>query len=56
MRFFDENAEYWGNKSKPLIGAGNGRLNTRSVKIFADGTPTYLINDIIFSHSVLQEP
>jgi hypothetical protein len=37
MRFFDENGEYWGNKSKPLIGAGNGRLNTRSVKIFADG-------------------
>ncbi|KAF7362054.1 putative amidohydrolase YtcJ [Mycena venus] len=37
MTFFDENGEYWGNKTKPIIDAGNGRLNARSVKIFADG-------------------
>lgn len=53
MRFFDENGEYWGNKSKPLIGTGNGRLSTRSVKIFADGTSTSVIDGIIFSDYVL---
>ncbi|KAJ6476492.1 amidohydrolase family-domain-containing protein [Mycena vitilis] len=37
MRFFDENAPYWGNTTKPLVGAVNGRLTARSVKIFADG-------------------
>ncbi|KAJ7434315.1 amidohydrolase family-domain-containing protein [Mycena galericulata] len=37
MKFFDENEPYWGNVSKPLIGAANGRLTARSVKIFADG-------------------
>ncbi|KAJ7124911.1 amidohydrolase family-domain-containing protein [Mycena epipterygia] len=37
MTFFDENGEYWGNKTKPIINAANGRLNARSVKIFADG-------------------
>jgi predicted amidohydrolase YtcJ len=37
MRYFDEVDPYWGNISKPIINAGNGRLNVRSVKIFADG-------------------
>ncbi|KAJ7287350.1 amidohydrolase family-domain-containing protein [Mycena rebaudengoi] len=37
MSFFDENGEYWGNTTKPIIDAGNGRLTARSVKIFADG-------------------
>jgi hypothetical protein len=37
MSYFDENVPYWGNLSKPIINAGNGRLNARSVKIFADG-------------------
>jgi hypothetical protein len=37
MTYFDENGEYWGNKSKPIIDDGNGRLGARSVKIFADG-------------------
>ncbi|KAJ7209555.1 amidohydrolase family-domain-containing protein [Mycena pura] len=37
MSFFDENGEYWGNKTEKIINAGNGRLNARSVKIFADG-------------------
>ncbi|KAG5636359.1 hypothetical protein H0H81_008307 [Sphagnurus paluster] len=37
MTFFNENEEYWGNKTTPLIGAGNDRLTARSVKIFADG-------------------
>ncbi|KAF7334584.1 Amidohydro-3 domain-containing protein [Mycena venus] len=37
MRFFDETAPYWGNTSTPLVGAANGRLTARSVKIFADG-------------------
>jgi hypothetical protein len=38
MTYFDENKPYWGNQTKPLIGAGNERLTARSVKIFADGT------------------
>ncbi|KAG5719455.1 putative amidohydrolase ytcJ [Termitomyces sp. T112] len=37
MSFFDENQEYWGNTTEPIIGAGNDRLTARSVKIFADG-------------------
>ncbi|KAG6832492.1 hypothetical protein H0H87_001417 [Tephrocybe sp. NHM501043] len=37
MTFFDENKEYWGNTTTPLIDAGDGRLTARSVKIFADG-------------------
>ncbi|KAJ4468274.1 amidohydrolase family-domain-containing protein [Lentinula aciculospora] len=37
MSFFDENGEYWGNTTKPLIATGNERLTARSVKIFADG-------------------
>lgn len=37
MRYFDEFDPYWGNISKPIIDTGNGRLNARSVKIFADG-------------------
>lgn len=37
MRYFEENGPYWGNLSKPILNAGNGRLNARSVKIFADG-------------------
>ncbi|KAI0266689.1 amidohydrolase family-domain-containing protein [Gloeopeniophorella convolvens] len=37
MTHFDENAEYWGDKIKPIIGAANGRFTARSVKIFGDG-------------------
>ena len=37
MRYFDVVGPYWGNISEPIINAGNGRLNARSVKIFADG-------------------
>ncbi|KIK68827.1 hypothetical protein GYMLUDRAFT_1000742 [Collybiopsis luxurians FD-317 M1] len=37
MSYFDENNEYWGNITKPLIASGDGRLTARSVKIFADG-------------------
>ncbi|EGN99525.1 hypothetical protein SERLA73DRAFT_179580 [Serpula lacrymans var. lacrymans S7.3] len=37
MTFFEENGPYWGNLSKPIIGASNGRFSARSVKIFADG-------------------
>ncbi|KAJ7051743.1 amidohydrolase family-domain-containing protein [Mycena amicta] len=37
MRFFDETAPYWGNTTRPFIGVANGRLTSRSVKIFADG-------------------
>ncbi|KAJ7478902.1 amidohydrolase family-domain-containing protein [Mycena latifolia] len=37
MRFFDENAPYWGNTTAPFVGAANGRLTARSIKIFADG-------------------
>lgn len=42
MRYFDEAGLYWGNVSKPIINAGNGRLNARSVKIFADGRSVVL--------------
>jgi hypothetical protein len=37
MKFFDETEPYWGNITKPIVGAANGRLTARSVKIFADG-------------------
>ena len=37
MTYFDENGEYWGNKTEPIIAGVSGRLNARSVKIFADG-------------------
>ncbi|KAA1474330.1 hypothetical protein DENSPDRAFT_840908 [Dentipellis sp. KUC8613] len=37
MTYFDETAEYWGDKVKPIIGAANGKFTARSVKIFADG-------------------
>ncbi|KAF4620660.1 hypothetical protein D9613_000577 [Agrocybe pediades] len=37
MSYFDPHAPYWGNVTRPLIATGNGRLTTRSVKIFADG-------------------
>jgi hypothetical protein len=37
MTYFDENAEYWGDKVKPIIGAANGRFTARSVKFFGDG-------------------
>ncbi|KAG1848859.1 amidohydrolase family-domain-containing protein [Suillus subluteus] len=31
MRYFEESGPYWGNLSKPIIDAGNGRLNARSL-------------------------
>ncbi|ESK85235.1 hypothetical protein Moror_11382 [Moniliophthora roreri MCA 2997] len=37
MTFFDENGEYWGNTTEPVIATGDERLSARSVKIFADG-------------------
>ncbi|THV06783.1 hypothetical protein K435DRAFT_848853 [Dendrothele bispora CBS 962.96] len=37
MTFFDENGEYWGNITDPIIASGDERLTARSVKIFADG-------------------
>ncbi|KAG6891752.1 hypothetical protein C0992_006173 [Termitomyces sp. T32_za158] len=53
MSFFDENQEYWGNTTKPIIAAGNDRLTARSVKIFADDNPSTngfmrLDSDILF--------
>ena len=47
MRHFDEVDPYWGNISKPIINAGNGRLNARSVKIFADGKKANLCTKYI---------
>ncbi|KAI5898555.1 uncharacterized protein SCHCODRAFT_02612450 [Schizophyllum commune H4-8] len=38
MHFFDEDEGYFGNTSKPVIGAGNGFWTQRSVKIVADGS------------------
>ena len=46
MTYFDENGEYWGDKIKPLINGGNGRLGARSVKIFADGMLTIYLPPI----------
>lgn len=43
MTYFDEDKPYWGNISRPIIGAGDGRLTARSVKIFADGKSSYLL-------------
>jgi hypothetical protein len=43
MRYYDEGSPYWGNISEPVINAGNGRLNARSVKIFADGKRRVLV-------------
>ena len=37
MKYFDENAAYWGDSFEKIIGAGNNRLSVRGVKIFADG-------------------
>ncbi|TFK70067.1 hypothetical protein BDN72DRAFT_767082 [Pluteus cervinus] len=37
MRYFDENAPYWGDQTAPLIGDENSRLTARSIKLFADG-------------------
>jgi hypothetical protein len=50
MTYFDENGEYWGNKSKPIINGGNGRLGARSVKIFADGIP-FITFQLHISHT-----
>ena len=38
MSYFDENRPYSGDTMKPVIGAGDGRLNARSIKIFGDGS------------------
>jgi hypothetical protein len=37
MTYFDENGDYQGNTTTPLIAKGGGRLNARSVKFFVDG-------------------
>ena len=37
MTYFDENEPYSGDITRPVIDAGNGRLNARSIKIFGDG-------------------
>ena len=37
MTHFNESSEYWGDRAQKIIGASNGRLTARSVKIFADG-------------------
>ena len=35
MTYFDEDAEYWGDRRSKII--NHNRLTARSVKIFADG-------------------
>jgi hypothetical protein len=37
MTHYNESSDYWGDRVEKMIGAGNGRLTARSVKIFADG-------------------
>ncbi|TCD59895.1 hypothetical protein EIP91_011218 [Steccherinum ochraceum] len=37
MTYFDETKDYWGDQVVKIVGAGNGMLTARSVKIFADG-------------------
>jgi hypothetical protein len=53
MSFFDENGDYWGNTTKPIIDAGNGRLNARSVKIFADGGCPFSDENCLVNTSLL---
>lgn len=47
MTFFDETQEYWGNTTKPIIGANDNRFSARSVKIFADGDFFSLSTELI---------
>lgn len=50
MTHYNESSDYWGNRVNKLIGAGNGRLTARSVKIFADGMhPSILRNNESYS-------
>lgn len=51
MRFFNETEEYWGDKIKPLIDAGNGRLHSRSVKMFGDGMSMVALTHILLNAS-----
>ncbi|CCM04368.1 uncharacterized protein FIBRA_06541 [Fibroporia radiculosa] len=37
MTYYDENADYWGDRVSKIVGAGNNRLTARSIKVFADG-------------------
>jgi hypothetical protein len=50
MTYFDEDKPYWGNITRPIIGAGDGRLTARSVKIFADGKSSHLLFHRFLSH------
>jgi hypothetical protein len=40
MHYFNETADYFGDKEKPTVSADN-RMSVRSVKIFADGIFTW---------------
>lgn len=60
MVFFDENEPYWGNVTRPQLEIGNGRLSSRSVKMFADGLSFLLqresyLNQHLQEHSELEE-
>jgi hypothetical protein len=37
MTYFDESKPYSGDTVQQVIGAGDGRLSARSIKIFGDG-------------------
>ncbi|OCH90259.1 hypothetical protein OBBRIDRAFT_793498 [Obba rivulosa] len=37
MTYFNESADYWGDRVQKIVGAGDNRLSVRSIKIFADG-------------------
>ena len=57
MTYYDETAEYWGDKRRKII--NEGRLTARSVKIFADGSSLsfdYLIKQQMSSKLRLQVP
>jgi len=41
MVYYDENEEYWGNKSSPVIDDCYNRLHIGGVKMFADGIGFY---------------
>jgi hypothetical protein len=43
MVYFDENEEYWGNTTSPIVD-GRNRLSVRGVKIFADGKNYTVLN------------
>jgi hypothetical protein len=52
MKYFNEHEPYWGNTTSHILGAANGRLTARSVKLFTDGVWHY--SHLRFSSKIMQ--